>query len=37
MLCLRWALWLYKEPDGRGFAVTPAALTAALGGLRRVG
>ncbi len=37
MLCLRWALWLYKEPDQRAFASTPAALTTALGGLRRAG
>ncbi|HLV33702.1 MAG TPA: hypothetical protein VKY59_01255 [Spirillospora sp.] len=37
MLCLRWALWLYKEPDSRAFASTPAALTAAIGSLRRVG
>lgn len=37
ILCLRWAMWLYKEPDSRGFAVTPAGLASALGGLRRVG
>lgn len=37
MLCLRWAMWLYKEPDNRAFATTPAALMVALGGLRRVG
>lgn len=36
MLCLRWAMWLYKEPDNRGFAVTPAALASAVGGLRRI-
>lgn len=37
MLCLRWALWLYKEPDNRAFAATPAGLASAIGGLRRVG
>jgi hypothetical protein len=37
MLCLRWALWLYKEPDSRAFAAPPAALAAALDGLRRAG
>lgn len=37
ILCLRWASWLYKEPDTRAFATLPSALTTALGGLRRVG
>ncbi len=37
MLCLRWALWLYKEPDNRPFSSTPLQLSAALGALRRVG
>lgn len=37
ILCLRWALWLYKEPDNRPFSSTPLQLSAALGALRRVG
>lgn len=37
ILCLRWALWLYKEPDNRAFSTTPTQLSGALGGLRRVG
>ncbi len=37
MLCLRWAAWLYKEPDRNTFAIAPAQLTAALNSLRRVG
>jgi hypothetical protein len=37
MLCLRWALWLYKEPDQRGFASPPGGLLGAVGSLRRVG
>lgn len=36
MLCLRWAAWLYKEPDQRGFASLPAALSGAVGELRRL-
>jgi hypothetical protein len=36
-LTLRWAAWLYKEPDNRTFSGTPANLTRALDGLRRVG
>lgn len=37
-LCLRWAHWLYKEPDSnRAFTGTPKPLAAALDGLRRVG
>ncbi|MBZ0297180.1 MAG: hypothetical protein K8L99_31765, partial [Anaerolineae bacterium] len=37
MLCLRWAAWLYKEPDNRTFTITPSQLSAALNPLRRVG
>ncbi len=37
MLCLRWALWLYKEPDNRPVSSAPLQLSAALGALRRVG
>jgi hypothetical protein len=37
MLCLRWAMWLYKEPDRNSFAITPTQLTATLNSLRRVG
>lgn len=37
MLCLRWAAWLYKEPDNRVVASTPNSLSAGLGGLRRLG
>jgi len=37
MLHLRWAMWLYKEPDNRAFSAPPATLTKALEGLRRVG
>ena len=37
MLCLRWAQWLYKEPDNRSFSATPKHLAAALDGLRRTG
>ena len=37
ILCLRWANWLYKEPDRNTFAIAPSQLTAALNGLRRVG
>jgi hypothetical protein len=37
MLCLRWAMWLYKEPDNRAFAALPVALVSAVGNLRRAG
>jgi len=37
MLALRWANWLYKEPDRNTFAIAPKQLTAALDSLRRVG
>jgi hypothetical protein len=37
MLCLRWAQWLYKEPDNRAVSATPKHLAATLDGLRRVG
>lgn len=37
MLCLRWAQWLYKEPDNRAFSAAPSSLTGALAGLRREG
>ena len=37
MLCLRWAQWLYKEPDSRAFAAAPKHLATALDGLRRAG
>jgi hypothetical protein len=36
MLCLRWAQWLYKEPDRAAFTTTPMQLATALDGLRRV-
>ncbi len=35
MLCVRWAQWLYKEPDNRAFAPAPTSLSGALAGLRR--
>jgi hypothetical protein len=34
-LALRWAVWLYKEPDSREFAPAPETLVQALEGLRR--
>lgn len=38
MLCLRWALWLYKEPDNnRTFSAAPNHLARTLDGLRRLG
>jgi hypothetical protein len=37
MLCLRWAQWLYKEPDNRATTTAPKHLAAALDGLRRTG
>jgi len=36
MLALRWAAWLYKEPDSRGLTGLPPSLTAALNPLRRL-
>ncbi|MEZ4667902.1 MAG: hypothetical protein R3E39_08310 [Anaerolineae bacterium] len=36
-LALRWAAWLYKEPDTAAFANAAAVLTDALTPLRRVG
>lgn len=36
MLCLRWAAWLYKEPDGRTDDKIPFSLLRGLDGLRRV-
>lgn len=36
MLHLRWAAWLYKEPDNRGFSNAPADLVKGLVGLRRI-
>jgi hypothetical protein len=35
-LALRWAMWLYKEPDGMTFSSVPDGLLAAADGLRRV-
>jgi hypothetical protein len=35
-LNLRWASWLYKEPDNRGFSSAPADLIKSLASLRRV-
>jgi hypothetical protein len=35
-LNLRWASWLYKEPDNRGFSYAPADLVKSLAALRRV-
>ena len=37
MLCLRWAQWLYKEPDSRVFSAAPKPLAATLDSLRREG
>jgi hypothetical protein len=37
MLHLRWAAWLYKEPDNRGFTSAPADLLKGLASLRRGG
>jgi hypothetical protein len=36
MLHLRWAAWLYKEPDNRGFNNAPADLIKGLASLRRL-
>jgi hypothetical protein len=36
MLHLRYAAWLYKEPDNRGFSSAPADLVKGLASLRRV-
>jgi hypothetical protein len=36
MLHLRYAAWLYKEPDSRGFQTAPADLVKALATLRRI-
>ena len=36
-LCLRWATWVYREPDGHFPDDFPPALLAELAGLRRVG
>jgi hypothetical protein len=37
MLALRWAAWLYREPDSRAAGGIPPGLMRALDGLRRVG
>lgn len=37
MVALRWAVWLYKEPDNRTFSPAPATLVKELEDLRRVG
>ncbi len=37
MLALRWAVWLYKEPDNRTFSPAPATLMKELEDLRRAG
>ena len=36
MLCLRWAMWLYKEPDRAAIEDTPNSFMMALDSLRRV-
>lgn len=36
MLCLRWANWLYREPDARMSDDVPGSLLAGLGYLKRV-
>ena len=36
MLALRWASWLYKQPDSAAFADVPDALQTALAPLRRI-
>ena len=35
LLCLRLALWLYREPDRNADAALPADLVAEMAGLRR--